>query len=175
MAYCPAADKPSVTWPAVYALGFAERVRGEFPPSDTEWESELDASESDLGLESPREIDRRIISALVNARDHLGLRHRVEMARLLGVDESTYNRWEEGTRRVPAWALVRAAEVASEGSEERVSIDALLERPESSGTLNSADLARLNRMEKQLDKLIGEVGGALERRRNHSDQQAAGS
>ena len=127
----------------------------------------MDAGEDALRADSLDAVDQQIIDALVRAREHMGWRHRVQMAEALGVDPSTYNRWEEGTRRVPARALIRVAQVSG------LSISRLLEQPESGERPRPEYMARLTRMEKQLDELTELVQRELRRRRGNSE--AAGS
>lgn len=139
---------------------------------------EVDASEAELRPESLRVIDQRIIDALVRARAHLGLESRVEMARLMQKetqskwpDISTYNRWEEGTRRIPADALWVVAEVTKYAPEGRLTTAQLLDEPEGASKPQSEYLARIARtekhiarIEKRVARLIPLVEQALERK-----------
>src|SRR5207253_4466884 len=98
-----------------------------------------------------RELDRHVIDALVRARAHLGLSSRAEFAKLLdqatgghGPDVSTYNKWENGSVRPPAWALLLAAELST---------GRLLEEPEANEKPLPEHVARIARLEREIDEL----------------------
>lgn len=111
----------------------------------------MDAGESDLRAESLRDLDRRVIDALVRARAHLGLSSRAEFAKLLdqatgghGPDVSTYNKWENGSVRPPAWVLVLAADLSTRRLLEESGVD---EKPQ------PEHVARIARLERELAEL----------------------
>ena len=124
----------------------------------------MDAGEDALRADSLDAVDQQIIDALVRAREHMGWRHRVQMAEALGVDPSTYNRWEEGTRRVPARALVRVSQVSG------LSISRLLEEPEGDERPRAEYMARITRNEREIAELKARLAAAAERDQRHAQK-----
>lgn len=132
----------------------------------------------DLGDQGEGPVDLHVlneqaVNALVRARAHLGLEHRIDFAQLLkqatggqGPDVSSYNRWEDGRRRVPAWALILAARVVSQRSGEPISVSQLLEESEGEGKPQPEHVARLARIERDMTELTKLVYSELQRRGN---------
>ena len=94
------------------------------------------------------------------ARGLVGDTMAAPFARRLGLkDDGTYRRWEAETQRVPAWALIAAAEVAE------VSIDDLLRSRADRAVLErlAESEQRFERLERRLDRQAELTEALLER------------
>ena len=135
--------------------------------------------EQSLVAISKAEASRRAAQALSRAREHCGFETRAEFARWLAreeqlgsdaPDESSYNRWEEGTVRVPGWFLIAVAEVVALRLDQLLGMEPL--EPLPPGTLE-----RLERLEAAVERLTLGMDELLERRlrgRSHTSQAGSG-
>jgi hypothetical protein len=140
---------------------------------------------------SKAEASRRAAEALARARENCprpdgqtGFETRVEFVRWLsqpeqlGVeapDESSYNRWEEGTVRAPLWFFVAVAEMTRLRPDQLLGLEPL-------GELPAGTLERLERLEgdvAEIKQLAARIQPLLERRRRRTSSEnpevAAGS
>ncbi len=131
----------------------------------------MNADQSDPRAESLRDLDRRIIDALVRAQAHLGLPSRSEFARLMdqatggaGPDVSTFNKWANGSVRPPAWALYLAARVSG------LTTAQLLEEAKTGEEPQPEHVARIARNEREIAELRGKLAAAYEREQRQAQK-----